>query len=336
MRKLLVCLLLIFMVMIPAAAQDTSTSYSDPADLADADGKFMTVNDQSIYYLDRGPADGQPIILLHGFLGSVVDWTNTIPALIEAGYRVIAFDRPPFGLSDKRTTLDYSNKGMSVLVAGVMDTLKIDKAVIVGHSLGGAVAAQFILDYPARVTKLVLVDGAVGIIGSEPQFDMRPDRDGKSDNQNESNNGGIDFLRRVNPDSSGAQAFVHAMFSPDFAKNVMSQTEAKKRSIDPEEMKLRTRGLHVKGWEGGILAFARDAFTDRSEIDIEALKTVQTPVLLVWGEDDRVVNINVGEALRGLLPHNTWITYPEIGHTPMDENTTQFNSDLIAFISARG
>jgi len=63
---------------------------------------------------------------------------------------------------------------------------------------------------------------------------------------------------------------------------------------------------------------------------------VQTPVLLVWGEDDHVVRIKVGEALRDLFPNVTWIAYPDIGHTPMDENTAQFNSDLIAFIAASG
>ncbi len=325
MRKLLFVLTLLFFVVIPAAAQDTG---HDPAELVDADGQFMTVDDTNIYYLDRGPADGTPVILLHGFLGSVVDWTNTMPALTDAGYRVIAFDRPPFGLSDKRTTLDYSNKAMSILTADVMDVLKIDKAVIIGHSLGGAVAAQFVLDYPARVSKLVLVDAAVGIIGSNPQFDMRP-------NGNGDNTMGADFLRRVNPDSPAAQMIVRNMFSPENLKKSMEADGASKRHISAEEMKLRSRGFQVTGWEGGLLAFARDAYTDKSEIDLSALKTVQTPVLLVWGQDDHVVNIKVGEALRDLLPHNTWISYADVGHTPMDEVTTQFNSDLVAYLAGK-
>lgn len=322
MRKTLLLLISLFVIVFPALAQDT---YSDPADLADADGKFMTVNDQSIYYLDRGPADGSPIILLHGFLGSVVDWRNTIPALTDAGYRVIAFDRPPFGLSDKRTTLDYSTKAMADLTAGVMDELKIDQAVIVGHSLGGLVAAQFVLDYPKRVTKLVLVDAAIGIMGANPQFSL-----GSQDGGNSLL--GPDFLRQVNPDSPAAQAIVRGIFNPDYGAKLLTQAEAKPREVSAEELRLRTRGLRVKGWEGGILAFSRDAFSDKSEIDLDAFKTVQTPVLLVWGEVDQLVPIKVGEALRDLFPNRTWITYPEIGHVAMDENTTQFNKDLLAFI----
>ncbi|MBA3871025.1 MAG: alpha/beta hydrolase [Anaerolineae bacterium] len=330
MRKFFLVLVILLCMVMPAAAQDTSHT---PADLADADGKFMTVNGTSIYYLDRGSADGTPVILLHGFLGSVVDWTNTIPALTNAGYRVIAFDRPPFGLSDKSTKLDYSNKAMSILTAGVMDGLKIDKAIIIGHSLGGTVATQFVLDYPARVIKLVLVDGAVGMFGSNPQFDMRSN--GNRANGSFTSNEGIDFLRRVNPDSPAAQAIVHTMFSPDINKDILSPSQAKKRKISPEEMQLRSRGFQISGWEGGLLAFARDAFTDKSEIDLDALKSVQTSVLLVWGEADHVVNIKVGEALRDLFPHNTWITYPDVGHTPMDEVTTQFNTDLVAFLASK-
>lgn len=328
MRKLLFILAFIISAVIPVTAQDT---YRDPADLADADGKFMTVNDASIYYLDRGPVDGKPIILLHGFLGSVVDWTNTIPALTDAGFRVIAFDRPPFGLSDKRTDLDYSTQAMSNLTAGVMDALNIEQAVIVGHSLGGAVASQFVLDYPTRVTRLVLVDAAIGIMGSNPQFDMRPNGGGRN---NGNNNTGVEFLSRVNPDSPAAQALVRGMFSPEFANNMMAQSMSQKHDIDPAEMQRRTRGLQIKGWEGGVLAFTRDAFSDKSEIELDAFKTVQTPVLIIWGQDDRIVPIEVGEALRELFPHNTWITYPQVGHTAMDENTTQFNADLVTFASA--
>lgn len=333
MRKSLLLLVLVLLFsVLPTLAQDVPASFA-AADLADADGKFLTVDETSIYYLDRGPADGTPVILLHGFLGSVVDWTRTIPALTEAGYRVIAFDRPPFGLSDKRTTIDYSNKAMSVLTAGVMDALDIDQAVIVGHSLGGAVASQFVLDYPSRVSKLVLVDAAVGIIGSDPQFDMRPPGGRRGNESQTSDSSQFDWLRRVNPDSATAQALVHTMFSPDFIGSRISQIEADKRGIDAAEMERRMRGLRVTGWEGGLLAFTRDAFTDDSEIDLASLGTVQTPVLLVWGEDDPVVPLEVGEALRGLFPHNTWLVYPDVGHTPMDEITGQFNADLLAFIA---
>lgn len=326
MRKVMFVIILVLLRTVAVSAQDT---YRDPSELADPDGKFMEVNGANIYYLDRGSIEGKPIILLHGFLGSVVDWTHTIPALVDAGFRVVAFDRPPFGLSDKRTDLDYSTKAMSDLTAGVMDVLGINKAVIVGHSLGGAVASQFVLDYPTRVDRLILVDAAVGIMGANPQFNLRSDA---SSNESTSDNM-INFLRRVNPDSPAAQAIVRGMFSPEFADNMLSMSVAKKPTITPEEFRLRTRGLLVKGWEGGVLAFTRDAFSDRSEIDLDALRTVQTPVFIIWGQEDRIVPIKVGEALRDLFPNNTWITYPSVGHTPMDEVTKQFNMDLISFAS---
>lgn len=316
MKKTILLLLLFGLSTLLVQAQDT---YRDPAELADPDGKFVTVNDATVYYIDRGTADGEPVILLHGFLGSVVDWTNTIPALTDAGYRVIAFDRPPFGLSDKRIELDYSLKAMSALTIGLLDELGIRQAAVVGHSAGGAVAADVALLYPERVSRLVLVDGAVGFTGSDPQFgDER---------------GGMDFLRNINPESPLAQTLLRNMLTSDFANSMMSQAVQDERNIDPELMKKRVRGLQVEGWEAGVLAFSRDSFTADSQFDLELLRTVQIPVLLVWGEQDRLVPINVGETLRDLFPNRTWITYPDVGHTPMDENTEQFNADLVTFLS---
>ena len=211
---------------------------------------------------------------------------------------------------------------MSALTIGLMDELGIQQAAVVGHSAGGTAAADVALLYPERVTKLVLVDGAVGFTGSNPQF--APEGGGP---------GGMDFLRNVNPESPLAQTLLHNMFTSDFANSMMSQAVQDESKIDPELMKKRVRGLQVKGWEAGVLAFARDAFSDDSQLDLEQLRTVSMPVLLVWGEEDRLVPINVGEALRDLFPNPTWISYPNVGHTPMDEITDQFNADLVAFLS---
>lgn len=70
-----------------------------PQDLADPDGQFVEINGASVYYRARGPQDGPPVLLLHGFLGSTVSWDETLGILADAGYRAVAFDRPPFGLN---------------------------------------------------------------------------------------------------------------------------------------------------------------------------------------------------------------------------------------------
>ncbi len=311
-----VCIVLVMAAVLSgtAAAQE---DYQEPAALADEDGLFATLDGYTVYYLDRGPKDGPPVILLHGFLGSVIDWTNTFPALTEAGYRVIAYDRPPFGLSDKRTALNYSLQAMTDLTAALMDALDIDRAAIIGHSAGGLVAANFALRYPERVEKLVLIAGAVGITGSA-----------------EEGSSPFRFLGNIDPDSPLAQNLIRTFFTGNFGQEMLGQAVNDPAAIDPELLAKRERGLKVKGWEGGLLAFVRDSLLPESQIDLEQLRTVTRPVLLVWGEADQIVPITVGEKLAELFPNDTWISYPDIGHLPMDEAPEQLNADLLEFLGS--
>ncbi len=97
-RIVVVLLILIFVVpfLIPMP-----TLGADPATFADADGRFITVSGLQTYVRESGDPAGVPVLLLHGWGASTFSWRDTIPALADAGYRVIAFDRPPYGLSAK-------------------------------------------------------------------------------------------------------------------------------------------------------------------------------------------------------------------------------------------
>ena len=138
----------------------TAPTYQQPAQLADADGAFITVYGMQIYYRARGPVDGQAIILVHGFLLETATFEPLLQGLAAQGYRVIAFDRPPFGLSDKAPALDYRRQAHGDLLIGLMDQLGIKQAVLLGHSAGAMVTAGVALRYPERVAKLVMVDAA--------------------------------------------------------------------------------------------------------------------------------------------------------------------------------
>ena len=138
----------------------TAPTYQQPAQLADADGAFITVYGMQIYYRARGPVDGQAIILVHGFLLETATFEPLLQGLAAQGYRVIAFDRPPFGLSDKAPDLDYRRQAHGDLLIGLMDQLGIKQAVLLGHSAGAMVTAGVALRYPERVAKLVMVDAA--------------------------------------------------------------------------------------------------------------------------------------------------------------------------------
>lgn len=234
MKKQVISLLFIFIwgviTTIPLAAQNEN--YADPADLAAPDGIFTTINDTRIYYVERGPADGAPIILLHGFLSSTEIWGHTLDLLAEAGYRAVAFDRPPFGLSDKNPELDYTLAAQAELTADLMDELGIEQAVLVGHSAGGAVIAQFALLHPERLAGLVFVDGAVGVDGA-----FMGDQSGDSPA----------LFANVDPASPFAQAALRAFFTSQFARDMLSQSFYDPSLITPEIIERSSAWLQIKG-----------------------------------------------------------------------------------------
>ena len=113
----------------------------------------LTVNGVSLHVLDEG--DGAPVLLLHGFPDSAALWRHQIPELVRAGHRVIAPDRRGFGASGRPDRVEQY--GVATLVAdvlGILDTLGVDRADVVGHDWGAAVGWALAGAVPARVTRL--------------------------------------------------------------------------------------------------------------------------------------------------------------------------------------
>jgi pimeloyl-ACP methyl ester carboxylesterase len=115
----------------------------------------VTVLEQRIAYLDVGT--GPPVILIHGFGGSMWQWEHQQHALAEH-FRVLTLDLPGSGLSDK-PDIEYRPDQMVNFFVGFMDALEISHATLVGNSMGAGLAIAMTLEHPARVAKLVLIGG---------------------------------------------------------------------------------------------------------------------------------------------------------------------------------
>jgi pimeloyl-ACP methyl ester carboxylesterase len=111
-------------------------------------------------YLDVAPEkpNGRSVVLLHGKNFSAAYWARTIAALNAGGFRVIAPDQIGFGKSSKPQSYQFSFVALAAQTAALLDKLGIARAAIVGHSMGGMLAARFALLYPDRTERLVLVD----------------------------------------------------------------------------------------------------------------------------------------------------------------------------------
>src|SRR3954468_15741317 len=115
---------------------------------------FTRVNGVRIHYQEAGDENAPPIILIHGFISSNLIWSHVLRPLARAGFRAIAPDLPGYGYSAKPAASRYTIGEQAAAVIGLLDRLGIRKAIIVGASYGGAVAATIALDHPERVEKL--------------------------------------------------------------------------------------------------------------------------------------------------------------------------------------
>jgi pimeloyl-ACP methyl ester carboxylesterase len=117
------------------------------------DGQFVTIDGIRLHYTDRG--HGPAIVMIHGLGGQLRNFGYALSDLLVADHRVILVDRPGSGYSAAAPSAAIP--AQAALVAGLIDTLDLDKPLVVGHSLGGAVALALALDHPAKVGGLALI-----------------------------------------------------------------------------------------------------------------------------------------------------------------------------------
>ncbi|MBI4786678.1 MAG: alpha/beta hydrolase [Chloroflexi bacterium] len=119
----------------------------------------IPTNGITLHTVLAGPEAGPLVVLLHGFPEHWYSWRKQIPALADAGFRVVAPDQRGYNLSDKPAHVrDYRLDALTEDIVGLIRALGRDQAVIVGHDWGGAVAHRLAMDYPAMVSKLVIMN----------------------------------------------------------------------------------------------------------------------------------------------------------------------------------
>src|SRR3989442_15747988 len=126
---------------------------------ADAPGRIATIGGVGINYIDRG--SGPAVVLIHGFGAHTFSFRYLIPDLAK-DHRVVALDLKGFGYSERPKKSDYSLSAQARLVVRLMDTLGIESAALVGHSMGGEVAMRVAAGWPQRVERLVLAASVSG------------------------------------------------------------------------------------------------------------------------------------------------------------------------------
>ena len=266
-------------------------------------GDYRSVDGVRLRLRDTGPRDAAAVILLHGFGASLDTWEPWAQNLSER-FRVIRFDLPGFGLTGPDPTGDYSNARDIRILTGLMDQLGIDRASLIGNSLGGRIAWNFAALNPRRVTRLVLVspDGF-----ASPGFEY--DRVSETPLM-------MQALPYVAPRGLLKANLAPAYANPD-ALSEATLTRYRDMMLAP-------------GVRPAILArMSQVILRDPAP----TLAGIQTPTLLLWGEKDAMIPIsNAADYLR-YMPHARLVRLPNLGHVPFEEDPVTSIAPVEIFLS---
>jgi pimeloyl-ACP methyl ester carboxylesterase len=253
---------------------------------------FVKVNGINTHYLEEG--EGEPVVLLHGSgpgVSAEANWDSTIRALATR-YRVFAPDMVGFGQTDRASGLDYRLSTWVEHVAGFLSAVGVQRANIVGNSLGGIVALFVASQYPERVARLVLM--------GSPGIGMRM-------------TDGLRALRAYRPSLDGMRDLLQTYFTND-------------PSVATEELvRMRYEASALPGEQENYEAIhAGQTSRENSPLTEEMVRAMTAPTLLVHGRDDLVLSPQISWTMSQLLPNADLHIFHGCGHWAHLERAEDF------------
>jgi 2-hydroxy-6-oxonona-2,4-dienedioate hydrolase len=253
--------------------------------------------------LESGRRGAPAIILVHGLSSRADRWSRNIDLLANAGFRVVAADLPGHGFATKDPTQNHSIGGYADFILGLLDALDIERATLVGTSLGGHVAATAALRQPHRFERLMMI-GSTGLAPTPPERvqSMR------------------DWLLHLTPDSHRPRL-----------QRVFSDTSLATEDLVREDVLINT-SPGASACFDRFLVYMLDGINN--DLVLERLAGIENevPLLLFWGSEDSSVSVQIGRAAHERLKKSRFICAEGLNHTPYFENPALFNSALLKFI----
>lgn len=283
-----------------------------PRELADPDSQFVEINNLDVHYKEMGKGD-TALLLLHGFAASTYSWREVMQPLAETN-RVVAFDRPAFGLTERpmpdqwEGQNPYSTDAATDLTVGLMDELDIDQSVLVGNSAGGTVSLYTALRYPERVKALILVDAAVYAGGGSPSW-IRPILTSRQG-------------RRIGP------LFARAIQKWGYQFGQAAWHDPAK--FTDEVWAGFTKPLQAENWDRALWELTQ---ASRPLGLPERLDELSVPVLVITGDDDRIVPTDQSVRLASEIPGAELVVIPNCGHVPHEECPEEFLAAVDDFLA---
>ena len=275
--------------------------------------KTVEIDGTPVNYVDVGsPGLHDPVVLVHGLGGQWQNWLENIPRLAQER-RVLALDLPGHGLTPEPADGKISISGYGRCVDAFCEKLGLGKVDVVGNSMGGFVAAEVAIQFPQRVSRLVLVSAA-GISSADAL--QQP----------------VLLFGRV-------------------AAAIATNTAARHRKLAARPITRHSSLLLVArhprllkpdlAYEGFFKGAGKDGFDDalRACLDYDfrdRLPDVKVPTLVVWGEKDSIIPVRDADEFERLIEDSRKVVMKDTGHIPMAERPQAFNDVLVEFLAESG
>jgi pimeloyl-ACP methyl ester carboxylesterase len=265
--------------------------------------KTLDMGGYSLHYIDMG--SGEPVVLVHGFADSTYSWHENVPALREAGFRLIMVDQPGLGRSDTPPEpYVYSIDNQAAAVVRLTERLGIWKFRIIGHSMGGGIALFIMVNHPGRVQQAVLID-PVCFRAPAIQLMSLP---------------GMEFLATTFGGRwSVRMGLEDAYYDSD--------------NVDPALVDEYARFITGPDYYRTLISLEEQYFSPGFQRMTQSYHQIRTPVLTVWGQEDTWLPVEQGMKLQGQIENSALQVIEKCGHNPHQECSDKVNTLLVQFLT---
>jgi len=309
MKKNIISIIVFILLIISGCAEDKNVRELGESLISKYGLKssFVKVNNVEIHYVELGK--GYPVILVHGWMGWGTYWRNIIPALSKR-YHVYAIDLIGHGLSEKPLEDNkYTTDAQARMIKDLMKKLSIDKAIILGHSMGGEISAKIAIMYPDMVKKLILM----GALGMSQNVKKLP------------------FLLKTAMTLPG-KSFIAGLSSKFFIRYFLRNYGFYSGNPVGEDLIDNMFLVNFCNKEGRV-AFQKIAdnglFRDSVE---DKISTISSPTLLIWGDSDLLSPLDCGKQYEKLIPESRLVVLEKTGHMVFHERPKEIEKLVLDFL----
>ncbi len=257
------------------------------------ENRSVEVSGRRVHYLAEGPVAGPVVVLVHGLGGDADDWRNLAPYLVKAGFRVYMPELIGYGRSEKPADFSYSVQNEANIVVGFLDALGLKQVDLGGWSMGGWIVQLAASEHPERVRRLILF--ASGGLRVQPDWDTRLFTPQTPEEVNQ-------FFALLMPNPPKL---------PEFAGRLI---------------------LHIRKDEDWVIHRAVASMLSGQDAIDDLLPQLRMPVLIVWGDVDRIFPLNQGVTMHRLVPQSQLEIIPGCGHLAPVQCTALIGPKVAEFV----